>query len=132
MFFSYSLTHYRCAICSLEIMRSSSTAFLYYIALFVIGLAFTLPLYGRAFEPEGWELMIPVVIELAALIGSVLVWSVASNLLRENVKTCSRCGGQFEVIGSGFNHGIVPNLDDVVIGMLFAGIQIAMVFVVLR
>ncbi len=35
-----------------------------------------------------------------------------------------------EVVGSGFNHGLTPNLDDVVIGLLFAGMQVAMVFVV--
>ena len=119
MLFSYSLTHYRCTSCRHEITRSTSTAFLYYFALLGIGLAVTLPLYERAFEPEGWERMIPIVIELATLTGSVLVWSVAYSLIRENVKTCSRCGGQFEVFGGGFNHGLVPNLEDVVIGLLF-------------
>ena len=76
--------------------------------------------------------MLPIVIELTTLIGSVLVWSVASGLLRENVRTCSRCGGQIEVVGGGFNHGLVPNLDDVVIGLLFAGMHVAIVVAVLR
>ncbi len=130
MIFSTALIHYRCASCSHEIMRATSTAFLYYLALLGIGLAVTLPLYERAFEPAGSERMFPIVIELATLIGSGLIWSVASSLIRENVKTCSRCGGQFLVIGSGFNHGIETNLDDVVIGLLFGGMQVAVVFVI--
>ena len=36
--------------------------------------------------------------------------------------------GASGVIGSGFNHGLTPNLEDVVIGLLFAGMQVAIVF----
>ena len=132
MFFSTGLTHYRCASCYHAITRATSTAFLYYLALLGIGLAVTVPLYERAFEPAGWEWMFPIVIELATLIGSVLVWSVASSLFQESVKTCSRCGGQIKAVDGGFNHGLAPNLDDVVIGLLFAGMHVAIVFVILR
>ena len=132
MLFSTAVTHYRCASCCHEITRATSSAFLYYLVLLVIGLAVIFPSYERASEPAGWERMFPIVIELATLTGSVLVWSVASSLLRENVKTCSRCGGQIEVVGGGFSHGLVPNLDDVVIGLLFAGMHVAIVFAILR
>ena len=130
MLFSTAVTRYKCASCSHGITRATSTAFMYYLGLLVIGLAVTLPSYVRAFEPAGWARMFPIAIGLAALIGSALVWSAASRLFQENVKICSRCGGRVEVVGSGFNHGLTPNLDDVMIGLLFAGMQVAMVFVV--
>ena len=132
MLFSAALTRYSCASCCHEIIRATSTAFLYYLALLGIGVAVTLPLYERAFEPTGWERMFPVVMELATLIGSVLAWSVGSSLFRENVKMCSRCGGQIEVVGGGFNHSLVPSLDDAAVGLLFAGMHVAIVFAMLR
>lgn len=128
MLFSTAVTHYRCTICPHGIMRATSTAFLYYLALLSIGLAVTVPSYVGAFELAGWERVFPFAIGLATLIASAMVWSAGSRLFRENVKICSRCGGRVEVIGSGFNHGLTPNLDDVSIGLLFAGMQVAIVF----
>ena len=130
MLFSTAVTHYRCASCRRGVTRATSTAFLYYLGLLVVGLTVTLPSYGRAFELAGWERMFPIAIGVATLIGSALVWSAASRLFRENVKICSRCGGRVEIVGSGFNHGLTPNLEDVVIGLLFAGMQVAVVLVV--
>ena len=132
MVFSTTLTHYRCTSCRHEIVRTTSTAFLYYLALLGIGLAVTFPMYERAFEPAGWQQMIPIIIDLATLIGSVLVWSLASRVVREDVKTYSKCGGHFEVVGGGFNHSLLPNLDDIVIGLMFAGVHVAIVFPFLR
>ena len=132
MFFSTSVGYYRCVECDHEITRVTSTAFLYYLGLLVIGITILMPQFGRAFEPVGWQRLLPFAIEVAALIGSALLWSVALSRFRENVKTCSKCGGRIEVVGSGFNHGIVPNLDDVAIGLLFAGVQIGIVFAILR
>ena len=128
MIFSTSVGYYRYIECAHEITRVTSTAFLYYIGLLVIGLAIIVPLFEREFEPVGWQRMLPVAIELPALIGSALLWSVASSRVRENVKTCSECGGKIEVVSGGFDHGLVPNLDDFAIGLLFAGVQVGIVF----
>ena len=132
MFFSTSVGYYKCIKCDHEFTRVTSTAFLYYLGLLVIGLAIIVPLFERAFEPVGWQRLLPLAIELPALIGSALLWSVASGWFRENVKTCSMCGGQVEAVGVGFNHGLVPNLDDVAIGLLFSGVQVGIVFAFLR
>lgn len=130
MIFSTGVTRYKCVSCSHEITRATSTSVLYYLALLGIGVAVIVPFYERAFGPALWERMVPIVIVLATLIASALVWSVASSPFRESVKTCSRCAGQIEIVGGGFSHGIVPNLDDVVIGLLFGGLQVAVVFVI--
>ena len=128
MIFSTSVGYYKCIKCDHEFTRVSSTAILYHLGLLGIGLAIMMPLFGRAFEPAAWQQVLPFPIVLSALIGSALLWSVAASWFRENRKTCSKCGGQIEAAGVGFNHGLVPNLDDVAIGLLFAGVQVGIVF----
>jgi len=45
---------------------------------------------------------------------------------------CSKCGGSIEVLSDGFHHDIVPNLDDVVIGLLFVGMQVGILYAMSR
>ena len=132
MIFSSGLVHLRCVKCGHEIMHFTSSAIFYYLVLLVGGLAIIVRLYGRAFDQVPWHLVILIAIELAALIGSFLLWSTVLRLFRENQKACSKCGGQFEDLGGGFYHGIVPNLDDVGIGLLFAVTQVGIGFAILR
>ncbi len=107
---------------------------LYYFGLMGFGVAIMGPQFQRAFEPMGaWSAwLVPIAIELAALIACVLLWSVASGWFKENMNKCSKCGGSIEVLSDGFDHDIVPNLDDVVIGLLFLVMQVGILYAIFR
>jgi len=134
MFFSRSVQCGRCISCDHNVTRSSSTAVLYYIGLTGFSVAIIQPWFRRAFEPmsawSGW--LIPIAVEIAALIACVLLWSVASGWFKENMNKCSKCGGSIEVLSDGFDHDIVPNLDDVVIGLLFLVMQVGILYAIFR
>jgi len=134
MFFSRSVQCGRCISCGHNVTRSSSTAVLYYIGLTGFGVAIIGPQFQRAFEPMGaWSAwLVPIAIELPALIVCALLWSVASSWFKENMNKCSKCGGSIEVLSDGFHHDIVPNLDDVVIGLLFVGMQVGILYAMSR
>jgi len=121
-------------ICGHNVTRSSSTAVLYYFGLTGFCVAIIGPQFQRAFEPmsawSGW--LVPIAVELAALAACALLWSVASGWFKENMNKCSKCGGSIEVLSDGFHHDIVPNLDDVVIGLLFVGMQVGILYAMFR
>ncbi len=134
MFFSRSVQCGRCLSYGQNVTRSSSTAVLYYVGLTGFGVAIIQPWFRRAFEPmSAWSAwLVSIAIEPAALIACALLWSVASGWFKENMKKCSKCGGSIEVLSDGFHHDIVPNLDDVVIGLLFVGMQVGILYTMFR
>jgi len=134
MFFSRTVQCGRCISCGHNVTRSSSTAVLYYVGLTGFGVAIIQPQFRHAFElMSAWAAwLVSIAIEPAALIACVLLWSVASGWFKENMNKCSKCGGSIEVLSDGFDHDIVPNLDDVVIGLLFVGMQVGILYAMSR
>ena len=134
MFFSRSVQCGRCISCGHNVTRSSSTAVLYYIGLTAWVVAIMAPQLQRAFEPMGaWSaLSVTIAIELPAMIVCALLWGVVANWFKANMNKCSKCGGSIEVLSDGFEHDIVPNLDDVVIGLLFLVMQVGILYIIFR
>jgi len=134
MFFSRSVQCGRCISCGHNVTRSSSTAVLYYIGLTGWVVAIIVPWLRRAFESMGaWSAwFVTIAIEIPAVIVCALLWSVASSWFKENMNKCSKCEGSIEVLSDGFEHDIVPNLDDVVIGLLFLVMQVGILYIIFR
>ncbi len=85
----------------------------------------------RAFEPAWWHWPAVIFIGIVALTGYAFLWPFASKLFLESFEECSNCGGELEFVGNGFEHGIVPHFDDVVIGLLSVGVQVGFMVAIL-
>ena len=134
MIFSRSVQCGRCISCGHNVTRSSSSAVLYYVGLTGFSVAIIQPQLRHAFElMSAWSAwLVSIAIEPAALIACALLWSVASGWFKENMNKCSKCGGSIEVLSDGFEHDIVPNLDDVVTGLLFLVMQVGILYAIFR
>ncbi|MDP6558788.1 MAG: hypothetical protein QF619_01415 [Candidatus Binatia bacterium] len=90
-----------------------------------------MPQVQRAFEPAWWHWPAVILVGIVALIGCAFLWLFASKSFLEILEKCSNCGGELKFVGNGFEHGIVPHLDDVVIGLLLVGVQVGFMVAIL-
>jgi uncharacterized protein (DUF983 family) len=132
MIFSSGVEFGKCTDCGHEVGSASSTSVLYFIFLVAIAVGFIMPHLHMVLEPAWWQWPVVILMEIALLAGSVMIWEATSRLFRESMQKCSECGGQIEIAGSGFHHSFLPSIDDVVIGLLYVGIQAGILFALLR
>ncbi len=132
MIFSSGVEFGKCTDCGHEVGSASSTSVLYFIALVAFAVAFIMPPLHTVLEPAWWQWLVVILMEIALLAGSAMIWDAASRLFRESMQKCSEYGGQIEITGSGFHHSLLPSIDDVGIGLLYGGIQAGILFAILR
>ncbi len=127
MIFSSSVQLGTCTDCGHDVGRASSTSILYFLALVAFGVALIMPQLRTALEPAWWQWPVVILLEIAAFMGSAMIWSAASSRFRESMQKCSECGARIEITGSGFHHSFAPSANEVGIGLLYAGTQVCIV-----
>jgi len=82
-------------------------------------------------EPAWWQWPVVILLEVAAIIGSAMIWSAALRRFRESMQKCSERGGRIEITGSGFHHSFVPSANEIGIGLPYAGMQVCIVIAIM-
>ena len=131
MIFSHSVKSGKCTECGNEVKDKSSSSLLYFLILSSFAIVSVGLNLRPVLEPAWWQWPAVILLEITALIGSVMICYAASRRFQDNTDKCSGCGGQIEITVSGFHHSVVPSIEDIAIGILYAGINMGIVSAIL-
>jgi len=110
--------------------RAKTTSVIYFFGLFCFICAFIIPhLIVTLGGILWWHWLLMFIGELLILI---IIYHIVYSILNWLAlpANCPECGGETVITSGGFYDGLIPNFDDILIGLLFGLSQIVILHII--